>query len=81
MLLLSKTIYQKNYILFRMKLRIEIFSEIVDIEYSSLEEKIIIEEKIIGDTYFITTDSFQFSCYKENWEIFKRDRNINFLLS
>ena len=64
-----------------MKLRIEIFSEIVDIEYSSLEEKIIIEEKIIGDTYFITTDSFQFSCYKENWEIFKRDRNINFLLS
>ena len=45
-----------------------------------LEKMPITEEKLVGDTYFIMTDNCLFSCHKNFWEPFKREKKINLIL-
>jgi len=59
---------------------IDIWGECHEVDSSFLEKMIIIEEKLIGDTYFVTTDGCVFSCHKNFWEPFKREKKINLII-
>ena len=59
---------------------IDIWGECHEVDSSFLEKMIIIEEKLIGDTYFVATDGCLFSCHKYFWEPFKREKRINLII-
>ena len=59
---------------------IDIWGECHEVDSSFLEKMIIIEEKLIGDTYFVATDCCLFSCHKYFWEPFKREKRINLII-
>ena len=59
---------------------IDIWGECTEVDSSFLEKLIIIEEKLIGDTYFVATDGCIFSCHKNFWEPFKREKKINLII-
>jgi hypothetical protein len=59
---------------------IDIWGECHEVDSSFLKRMIIIEEKLIGDTYFVATDGCLFSCHKYFWEPFKREKRINLII-
>lgn len=59
---------------------IDIWGECHEVDSSFLEKMIIVEEELIGDTYFVATDGFIFSCHKYFWEPFKRESRINLIV-
>jgi hypothetical protein len=59
---------------------IDIWGECHEVDSSFLEKMIIVEEELIGDTYFVVTDGCIFSCHKYFWEPFKRERRINLII-
>ncbi len=63
-----------------MRMIIDIWGECHEVDSSFVEKMPIIEEKLIGDTYFIATDGCLFSCHKNFWEPFKREKKINLIL-
>jgi len=59
---------------------IDIWGDCTEVDSSFLEKMIIVEEKLIGDTYFVTTNGCIFSCHKNFWEPFKREKKINLII-
>jgi hypothetical protein len=59
---------------------IDIWGDCQEVDSELVEKWTIIEEKLIGDTYFLTTDGCVFSCHKNFWEPFKRDKKINLII-
>jgi hypothetical protein len=63
-----------------MRIVLDIWGECHEVDSSIIEKWIIIEERLIGDTYFVATDGCVFSCHKNFWEPFKREKKINLIL-
>jgi hypothetical protein len=63
-----------------MRIVLDLRGEPIEIDSSIIEKWIIIEEKLIGDTYFITTDDCVFSCHEYFWKPFKREKKINLII-
>lgn len=63
-----------------MRMVIDIWGDCTEVDSSFLEKMIIVEEKLIGDTYFVTTNGCIFSCHKNFWEPFKREKKINLII-
>jgi hypothetical protein len=63
-----------------MRMVLDIWGECHEVDSSIIEKWIIVEERLIGDTYFVTTDGCVFSCHKNFWEPFNRERKINLIL-
>jgi hypothetical protein len=59
---------------------IDVWRECHEVDSSIIEKWIIVEERLIGDTYFVTTDGCVFSCHKNFWEPFKREKKINLII-
>lgn len=61
-------------------IRISICGEILDLSYEIVHNYEIIEQRLVGDTYFIKSNGFTFSCYSKFWEQYIRDRKIKNIL-
>jgi hypothetical protein len=63
-----------------MRIILDICGEFHEFDSSIIEKCIIVKERLIGDTYFIGTPDCCFSCHKNFWEPFKREKNINLII-
>jgi len=64
-----------------MRMVLDIGGDCHEVDSSIIEKWIVIKEKLIGDTYFITTDmGCVFSCHRNFWNPFKREKNINLII-
>ena len=63
-----------------MRMVLDIWGECHEVDSSIIKKWIIVEERLIGDTYFVTTDGCVFSCHKNFWEPFKREKKINLII-
>lgn len=60
-----------------MRMVMDIWGECHEIDSSVVENWLIVEENLIGDIYFVSTDGACFFCHKNFWEPFKREKKIN----
>ena len=59
---------------------LNICGECHEVDSKLIEKWIIIEEKLIGDIYFIRTSDCFFSCHRNFWEPFNREKKINLII-
>lgn len=59
---------------------IDISGDVTEVDSVHLESVKIKKETKIGDVYFMETNTCSFSCHKNFWEPFKRDKRINLII-